>query len=480
MRSAAVRVVGQARRVLADVATSSSAAAYGAGASTSCAARCSSCSTSAAAEAIGWRASSGAFRAGVVPGLRSLLHTTSMHGSQGWTICGNQSVGARMLATTAASTAIVHPLVRGGPAAERAVSIWLYSSAAWVFSMVVLGGVTRLTRSGLSMTEWRFAGTRPPWTQGDWENEFTKYRASPEFQRVNPSMTLNEFKFIYWMEYAHRMWGRALGVAFIIPFSYFTYKRYLTPALMTRLGMLFALGGGQGLIGWWMVKSGLEAPPSPTDIPRVSPYRLAMHLGTAFAIYSTLFWTALTVSRPAPVSSALSSLSSLLSLRKRVHPLAALIGITAMSGAFVAGNDAGHAYNTFPLMNGRLVPESILELHPTIKNFFENTATVQFDHRVLALTTLGATLAMWAYARRLQPALPSNVVNLTNLLAATAVAQVTLGVATLLNHVPVSLGSAHQAGALTLFTVVLALLHALRKPHTAAFAAKQAVKLAHA
>jgi cytochrome c oxidase assembly protein subunit 15 len=151
--------------------------------------------------------------------------------------------------------------------ARKAVGWWLAGSAGWVFSMVVLGGVTRLTRSGLSMTEWKFTGERPPWSQADWEAEFAKYKASPEYRKINRGMSLEEFKFIYWMEYAHRMWGRILGLVFAGPAVYFAAKGYINKPLAKRLGLLFAMGGGQGLVGWWMVKSGLEEPSSEWDTP---------------------------------------------------------------------------------------------------------------------------------------------------------------------------------------------------------------------
>ena len=363
--------------------------------------------------------------------------------------------------------AFTHTLVTS-PAGQRAVGAWLWGGAGWVFTLVVLGGVTRLTRSGLSMTDWKFTGEKAPRTAADWEAEFGKYRASPEFLKVNRSMSLDEFKFIFWMEYAHRMWGRTLGLYFALPVAYFAARGYLTRRLSARLALLFAAGGTQGLVGWWMVRSGLEQPRREHDIPRVSPYRLAAHLSTAFAIYSGLLWTALDVSRPVPVlaDAALSGRQLLASLlaRRRFHGLAGLIGITAVSGAFVAGLDAGHAYNTFPLMGGRLIPEEYWdsELSP-LRNCFENTAAVQFHHRVLALTTAGSIAAAWA-AVQAGPPLPRAAALAIHVLGGTVVAQVTLGITTLLSNVPVWLGSAHQAGALTLFSVALLVLHTLRAP----------------
>ena len=330
--------------------------------------------------------------------------------------------------------------------------------------MVVIGGITRLTRSGLSMTEWRFLGTLPPLNAEEWEVEFGKYKRSPEFRKCNASMTLEEFKFIYWMEYAHRMWGRGLGIAFGLPLLYFGFKGYITRRLAIPLSLLFVAGGCQGFIGWWMVKSGLNEPLYHYEIPRVSPYRLATHLTSAFAIYTGLLWTTLSVAlpeSPAALATSAAVRAGATRLRMLVVPLTGLIGVTAISGAFVAGLDAGHAYNTFPLMDGRIVPEEIFRLQPMWKNFFENTATVQFDHRLLAASTLSSVSAVWLLTRGMP--VPARSALLLNALLGVTCMQVSLGIATLLNYVPVSLGSAHQAGALTLFSVAISLLHSLRK-----------------
>ncbi|KAJ7563917.1 hypothetical protein O6H91_03G130200 [Diphasiastrum complanatum] len=355
-------------------------------------------------------------------------------------------------------------LVAGGTIAKKRVAYWLFGCTGWVFSMVVLGGVTRLTKSGLSMTDWKFTGNLPPMSPKEWEAEFEKYQKSPEYQRVNKGMPLEKFKFIYWMEYAHRMWGRGLGIFFAVPFTYFLARGFITQRLALRLSVLLAMGAGQGFVGWWMVKSGLEEPESEYSQPRVSPYRLAAHLISAFAIYSGLLWTSLSVAMPEPNSNATQAvLQASNRVRRWIIPTAFLVGVTAMSGAFVAGNDAGHAFNTFPKMGDHWIPEGILHVQPSIRNFFENTATVQFDHRVLATTTLLSIAGIWTLARKL-PLQPSTRTLLTCALGMTAI-QVTLGISTLLMYVPVSLGAAHQAGALTLFSIVIALLHSLRRPH---------------
>jgi len=375
----------------------------------------------------------------------------------------------RQLATHAnASVPGVSAVVAGmSDPARKWVSWWLGGASAWVFTLVVLGGVTRLTRSGLSMTDWKFSGERPPSTQEEWLEEFAKYKESPEFKRVNTSMTVEEFKFIYWMEWAHRMWGRGLGLYFLAPFTLFLAKRWLTPPLTRRLLAIFAAGGAQGLIGWWMVKSGLEEPPKEWDTPRVSPYRLATHLTSAFAIFTALFWTFLTLRSPAPLMTKvdLAGAQAMRAVRRRALPLAGLISLTAVSGAFVAGMDAGRAYNDFPFMNGQLVPtQEYFTSEPRWRNFFENTAAVQFDHRVLALTTLGAVGAFWASCRGLP--LPRPTRTLVSAMLHMTGLQVTLGIAALMTHVPVELGSLHQAGALTLFSITLALLHTLRASPT--------------
>ncbi|CAN6861806.1 unnamed protein product [Brassica oleracea] len=316
-----------------------------------------------------------------------------------------------LAATSSESKEGLKLLVTGGPQARKLVGTWLFGSAAWVFSMVVLGGVTRLTRSGLSMTDWKFTGEFPPLSDEAWAKEFEKYKQSPEYKRVNKGMNLEDFKFIYWMEYAH-----------------------------LQLSGLFALGAGQGFIGWWMVKSGLEEPPSEYSQPR----------------------TALSVVMPEPPAESLAWVRGAAKVKRLALPVSFIVGITAISGAFVAGNDAGRAFNTFPKMGDTWIPDGIFEMKPLIRNFFENTATVQLDHRLLATTTLLAIGTMWWFTRKLDihPAVKALI---GSTVAMTAV-QVTLGVSTLLSYVPVSLGSAHQAGALTFLTLMLLLNHTLRRP----------------
>ncbi|KAL3523656.1 hypothetical protein ACH5RR_016490 [Cinchona calisaya] len=306
-------------------------------------------------------------------------------------------------------------------------------------------------KSGLSMTDWKFIGGLPPLSGEDWLIEFEKYKQSPEYKRVNKGMSIDDFKFIYWMEYAHRMWGRALGIMLALPFSYFLCKVYITLQLGLRLSGLFALVAGQGLIGWWMIKSGLEEPASEYAEPSVSPYRLAAHL-TYFSIFVM----------PEPPAESVAWVKGAAKVRRLSLPVTVLVGLTAVSGAFVAGNDAGHAFNTFLKMGDTWVPENIFSMRPLLRNFFENTSTVQLDHRILATASLVAIGGLWVSARKLE--LHPAVRSLIGSIVGKAVLRVTLGISTLLSYAPVSLGTAHQAGALTLLTLMLLLSHTVRQP----------------
>eukprot|EP00238_Polyblepharides_amylifera_P001205 CAMPEP_0196571066 /NCGR_PEP_ID=MMETSP1081-20130531/1233_1 /TAXON_ID=36882 /ORGANISM="Pyramimonas amylifera, Strain CCMP720" /LENGTH=348 /DNA_ID=CAMNT_0041887827 /DNA_START=580 /DNA_END=1626 /DNA_ORIENTATION=+ len=316
------------------------------------------------------------------------------------------------------------------------------------------------------MTDWKFQGGLPPMNPEEWQAEFDKYKQSPEYRTVNLGMSVEEFKSIYWLEYAHRMWGRALGLMFFFPAAYFTARGFVTPRLAVRLGALFTMGGAQGLVGWWMVKSGLEQPKEYQEA-RVSPYRLAAHLTSAFIIYTGLLWTTLSVAYPhsaaALADTTQETIKGMARSRRLMLKLCGLVGLTATSGAFVAGLDAGRAYNTYPLMGGQIVPPEYWdpEQFPSIlSNTFENTAAVQFHHRVLAVTTLASVVAVWHVLRK--TSLPPRTSTLLNGMLTMTCAQVALGITTLLTYVPVSLGAAHQAGALTLMTFAVATLHSVR------------------
>lgn len=271
---------------------------------------------------------------------------------------------------TAGKAETISHLVAKGVKSQKQVGLWLFGCSAWVFSMVIIGGVTRLTKSGLSMTDWKFMGSFPPMSPSEWQAEFEKYQNSPEYKRVNKGMTVDDFKLIYWIEYAHRMWGRGLGLFFAGPFMYFLCKGFITKQLGLRLASLLALGAGQGLVGWWMVKSGLEEPDSQYQQPKVSPYRLAGHLMAAFGLYSALLWTALSAVLPQREVQNIDWVRGSARLRSIALPVAILVGLTAASGAFVAGNDAGHAFNTFPKMGDHWIPKGLFELQPLTRNFF--------------------------------------------------------------------------------------------------------------
>jgi heme a synthase len=332
---------------------------------------------------------------------------------------------------------------------HKAIAIWLLACCALIFAMMVLGGVTRLTRSGLSIVEWDpVMGAIPPLSQAQWENTFDKYKLTPEYRHVNTGMSLREFKGIFYVEWAHRLLGRLIGVVFLVPFVYFLARRRIPRELVPKLVTMFVLGGLQGALGWYMVKSGL------IDIPRVSPYRLTAHLAFAVVIYAYIFWTALGLLYPREPFPAPGR------LRRFGTAVTALIFLMMLSGGFVAGNKAGFAFNTFPLMNGHFFPAGLYALRPWWINLFENVATVQFDHRVIAyLLCLVIPAFWWAVTRA---PLPGRAQLGVHLLLGWLAVQVTLGITTLLYVVPVPLAAAHQAGALVLFTLALLVRHALR------------------
>ncbi|KAL1917389.1 uncharacterized protein VTP21DRAFT_5045 [Calcarisporiella thermophila] len=359
------------------------------------------------------------------------------------------------------------------------VGYWLLFNAGSTFGIVVLGGLTRLTESGLSITEWNLIkGMKPPRSEEEWEVEFEKYKQFPEYKILNHQMTLPEFKSIFYMEWAHRMWGRFIGISFLLPAVYFTYKGYMTPAITRRAWGLGALIGFQGVLGWYMVKSGLkeELMTTPGAVPRVSPYRLAAHLGTAFVIYAGSIMTGLKVLRdwkiaqgtfPAGVTTALQN-PRLAVFRRSAIGTAFLVFATAISGAFVAGLDAGLIYNEFPYMGGRLIPDDLWtkdfareDALGMLRNIFENPTTAQFDHRVLAISTFSVISSLWLYSRRLP--LPPGARLAVNSLMGVALLQVSLGIGTLLLMVPTDLAAAHQAGSLTLLTTALWLTHAMKR-----------------
>lgn len=333
-------------------------------------------------------------------------------------------------------------------APPRGVAAWLFLTALLVALMVALGGLTRLTGSGLSMVEWNPHHILPPLNEAEWQEAFAGYRATPEYKLVNAGMDLAGFKGIFWLEYIHRLWGRLIGLVFAAPLVWFAVKGRLDRRLVRRLGLLFLLGAAQGGMGWYMVASGL------VDRPAVSHFRLAAHLVLAVLILALLLWSALDVLR----ATALPPDSR--TTRRGLLLLAGLALATITWGAFVAGLHAGHVHNTFPLMSGDWFPPEGLQLSPALLNAVENPASVQYVHRVLALTLLACLtlFAGWSLSARLTDRRP------ILLAAAWAWVQAGLGVATLLAGVPVALASAHQMGAVVLFALLTWGLHSVRSP----------------
>ncbi|OQR90251.1 hypothetical protein THRCLA_09393, partial [Thraustotheca clavata] len=357
-------------------------------------------------------------------------------------------------------------------AANRPIAYWLFGCAGMVGTMVAVGGATRLTRSGLSMVTWKPHGGLPPMTTAEWEEEFELYKTFPEWQ-TRKNMTLDEFKGIYFWEYSHRMLGRTIGLAFAGPLAYFVLKKRMPKELYGRMAFLLGLGGFQGLVGWWMVRSGLEDVDTANRKEiRVSPFRLATHLALAFTTCGLLAWTGFSVLEPAlPERLNLErdtitpdALKKMLRVRKALKHTTNILAFTILSGAFVAGIDAGMAFNTFPKMDDKWIPDGLFEMEPKWRNFFENTPLVQFDHRVLAMTTLAGFATAYGLARHPQVwwQLPTPAKTALNLNIAAVSGQVLLGITTLLNCVPVPLAVAHQTGALVLLTSSVYTLHTLR------------------
>jgi len=322
-------------------------------------------------------------------------------------------------------------------AARPHIRLWLYIVAALVFAMVIVGGATRLTDSGLSITEWKpILGAIPPMNDADWQDAFRKYQAIPEYHLVNKGMSVESFKFIYWWEWSHRFLGRFIGIAFFLPFVFFWLTKRIERGAIPKLLGLFVLGGLQGFLGWYMVKSGL------VDRVDVSQYRLAAHLTLALTIYAAIIWTALGFGR------AKRDVWS--SNRGRVA--LAIVGLVLLQiaiGGFVAGLKAGLNYNTWPLMANALVPHGLGMLSPWWLNFFENALTVQFVHRFVAYALFGVTL-VHALRQRLTTA---------TVLFGAVLGQAILGICTLLFHVPISLALVHQGGALVVLAAAVVHLH---------------------
>ncbi|KAF7552814.1 hypothetical protein G7046_g7296 [Stylonectria norvegica] len=383
---------------------------------------------------------------------------------------------------------------------SKSVGYWLVGSAVSVFGIVVFGGLTRLTESGLSITEWRpVTGSMPPMNQADWESEFEKYRASPEFKLLNPHMDLDEFKKIYFMEWFHRLWGRFIGMSFVLPTVYFIARRKVTPKMAVNLLGISSLIGFQGIIGWWMVKSGLKDDLfAPGSHPRVSQYRLTTHLATAFVCYSWMLVSGIAVLRthrwikdPQAALKATQAMAhpALRTFRRSVLAVAILTFITAMSGGLVAGLDAGLIYNEFPKMGlGYFPPKNELwdkfysrkEDNSDLwwRNMLENPSTVQMNHRILAVSTFCAIVSLFIFARtkKVKPFVPRNALKGTHGVLHAVNLQVTLGICTLLWMVPIHLAAAHQAGSLIVLTAALVLAHRLHIPKSTVRLLEQRLK----
>jgi len=340
---------------------------------------------------------------------------------------------------------------------QHAIQLWLLAAAAMIFLTLVVGGATRLTESGLSIVEWKpVTGVLPPLSQGKWQAEFTKYQAIPQYREVNRGMSLDAFKVIYWWEWSHRLLARVTGAVFLLPFLFFLWRGAIPREIRGRLWAIFTAGAGLGAVGWWMVSSGL------TQSVSVSQYRLAFHLALATAIYAAILWTARELAPQIPSETPAR-------LRISALVLAILLLLQIYLGALVAGLNAGLVYNTWPMIDGAIVPsaERLWFIAPAWRNLFENTLTVQFDHRMLAyaIWLLAIAHAYDAFRARRNP---GGAV----ILASAVTLQAALGIVTLVNQAPLPLALAHQMLAIVTFTI--AVLHAERLSHRVAFPATQA------
>jgi cytochrome c oxidase assembly protein subunit 15 len=328
-------------------------------------------------------------------------------------------------------------LINRGNGADKAVAIWLAVIGGLVAAMVIIGGITRVTGSGLSMVEWRpLLGWFPPLSEQEWQRVFKLYQNSPEYRYINTWMDLNAFKGIFWWEYIHRLWGRLIGIVFFLPFIFFLITKKIKRRLLLRICFLFVLGGLQGALGWWMVKSGLSSDPS------VSQYRLATHLGMAFLILGLLIWTILDLVGKRDVLGSRATVY-------HANTVTVLIFLTVIGGALVAGLKAGLVYNTFPLMGEGMIPPDYFSVEPYWRNIFENIPAVQFNHRILAIITLLAIVSLCVCSHFFckNERLLRTIYVMTSL----AILQFLLGVLTLVNFVPEGLAVAHQFIGLCLF-----------------------------
>jgi len=335
---------------------------------------------------------------------------------------------------------------------RRPVTRWLTACALMVALMVLAGGYTRLTGSGLSITEWKpVHGIIPPFSAEGWQDEFAAYRATPQYAIINEGITVEEFKHIFWPEFIHRLLGRVAGLVFFAPFAWFVFRRAFSAGFTVRMMGIFALGGLQGAMGWYMVKSGLLVG------PYVSHIRLAMHLMLAFLIFGLLLWTALGIN-PRPPQEPLPR-----RLKYELTSLTSLFCVQVFYGALLAGMHGGLIYNTFPTMNGRWLPEDLTTINPLWENLLYNIACVQFIHRWLAMIVAAGVFLWWLESRRY--ATHPAIGRLRNGIAVTVLVQVVLGVTTLTLQVPLLLATLHQLTALLLFTLLLTAMHRIKARH---------------
>ena len=333
---------------------------------------------------------------------------------------------------------------------NRQIAYWLITCAVVIYGMILLGGVTRLTDSGLSMIDWKpIKGLIPPITQADWQIMFEKYQQFPEYQKTNFNMTLDEFKPIFMYEYLHRMLGRFIGLLFVLPFAFFYFTKRITAGLTPRLLLLLVLGGSQGLLGWYMVKSGL------VDNPHVSQYRLTAHLGMAVFIYAFILWTILDLLSP--------KVEQPPHLKGWSYTLTGLIFLMILSGGLVAGTRAGIPYPTWPLMGDSFIPPGLYSLQPFWLSAFEDMLTIQFNHRMFAylIVVLVLVFVYRALNSNLQGPLRLAIYGFLSLLFL----QVVLGISTLVLYIPVPVAAAHQVCAVALLSASLFISHCLSKNH---------------
>ncbi|MFN2317067.1 MAG: COX15/CtaA family protein [Gemmatimonadales bacterium] len=343
------------------------------------------------------------------------------------------------------------------PDLRRRVGRWFVIWTVMLFITIIIGGITRLTESGLSITEWKpVSGVLPPLSAEAWAVEFDKYRQIPQYQEVNRGMSLAEFKRIFWWEWIHRFWARVVGLAIGLPALVLLVRGGLSRVVTRRILLLLFLMAVQGAMGWYMVASGLSERTS------VSQYRLAAHLSVALVLVGLAVWTAADLLvRPPVMFERRGSPEAARRMRRLGMAFVALVALTAVAGAFVAGLKAGHAYNTFPLMGGRVVPAGYRALDPWWRNLFEHIPAVQFNHRLLGVLTTMAGLGLWKLARGADQS--DTVRRWGRAVGLMSLVQIALGIATLLMLVPISLAAMHQAGAVVLLCFGLLLVHAARR-----------------